>query len=582
VTERWLANRRILSQVEHLTMLDQITRAIAERHDLRSIYQVVAGRIESDLPADLCCVCRYVAETHTLTVECVGPAAQAAGEVLPLAEHDVIEVMDNGLARVAAGHLVHERHLDRIPLAFTQRLAGGGLMSLVMAPLRSESRVFGAIVVARRTAEGFTSGECEFLRQTAEHVALGANQAQLHSSLQEAYDDLRQSQQAVTQLERLRAMSEMASGVAHDINNALSPVLLYAEVLLAQEQNLSDRAREYLGMMQYSIRSVSETVSRIREFSRPQERGRTPVSVELNGLVEQAVAFTHARWGDIAMRHGSTIDAVVELASDLPTVLGVDNEIRDALTNLILNAADALPTGGTITLRTWTAASDTGYPMAVIEVRDNGVGMDAETVRRCLEPFYTTKGDRGTGLGLAMVFGTMQRHGGRIEIDSAPGQGTAVLLHFPAEVVIPDVPHERPSTAAPARSLRVLVVDDDPSLLRSLETVLKVDGHEPVVAVGGEQGLAAFRRSRDEGPRIDAVITDLGMPKVDGRQVAAGVKALSPETPVILLTGWGRRLLAENDIPPHVDRVLSKPPTLDDLRAALTQVTAAGRPEPGP
>ena len=578
VTDRWHANRRILKQVEHLTMLDQITRAIAERHDLRSIYQVVAGRIETDLPADLCCVCQYDGASRSLTVLCTGPGASSFGEASPLAERDVLEVVENGLARVTSGQLVYEQHIETMPLAFTKRLSAAGLSSLVMAPLRSESRVFGAVIVARRDPGGFSSGECELLRQTAEHVALAANQAQLHGALQEAYDDLRQSQQTVTQLERLRAMSEMASGVAHDINNALSPVLLYAELLLSQEPDLSDRAREYLGMIQQSIRSVSETVSRIREFSRPQERGRTPAPVDLNDLVQRAVSFTQARWGDIAMREGSTIEADLDLASDLPTVLGVDNEIRDALTNLILNAADALPNGGTIGLRTRRLGESVGgeRPAAVVEVSDTGIGMDEDTARRCLEPFFTTKGELGTGLGLAMAFGTMQRHGGRIDITSAIGEGTTVRLTFPGESEDALESDEPGSALRPPQQLRLLLVDDDPVLLRALNAVLKMDGHDTVATAGGEAGLVAFRRSVEEGSPFDAVITDLGMPRVDGRQVAAGIKTLSPSTPVILLTGWGRRLLAENDIPEHVDQVLSKPPTLEDLRGALAR--AAGGP----
>lgn len=582
VTGKWAANRRILSQVEHLTMLDQITRAIGERHDLASIYNVVAARIETDLGVELCGVCRYDEVAHALTVTALGPGARGLVPA-PLVEGDVLEVVENGLARVARGQVVHEREITGIPLVFTRRLAAAGLRSLAMAPLRSESRVFGALVAARRDPQGFTSVECEFLRQIAEHVALGANQAQLHGALQEAYDDLRQSQQTVTQLERLRAMSEMASGVAHDINNALSPVLLYAELLLAQETGLSERAREYLTRVQHAIRSVAETVSRIREFSRPHERGRTPVPVDLNELLHQSLAFTQARWGDIALRQGVTIEAVERPAGDLPPVLGVDNEIRDALTNLILNAADAMSGGGTLTVltRRLSDANGGGRPMAVIEVTDTGVGMDEATVRRCMEPFFTTKGDRGTGLGLAMVYGTMQRHGGRMEIESRPGAGTTVRLYFPAETAtaIAEIPATVPGE--PTGALRLLVVDDDIVLLRSLEEVLSVDGHVVTAAGGGDAGLAAFRAALERGEPYDAVLTDLGMPKVDGRQVAAGVKALSPATPVILLTGWGRRLVAENDIPAHVDRVVSKPPTREDLHGVLAQLTARNRTSGG-
>jgi CheY-like chemotaxis protein len=227
-----------------------------------------------------------------------------------------------------------------------------------------------------------------------------------------------------------------------------------------------------------------------------------------------------------------------------------------------------MPEGGTLTLRTRLLA-DAQRPAVAVEVIDSGTGMDEATRRRCLEPFFTTKGERGTGLGLAMVFGMVQRHGAEIEIDSAPGAGTTVRLVFAVPTAVQ--PEAEPA-AGEARSLaplRLLLVDDDPILLQSLRDALETDGHSVVMAGGGEAGIAAFGAARADAEPFAAVITDLGMPYVDGRRVAAAVKQASPETPVILLTGWGQRLVAESDIPPHVDRVLAKPPRLREVRAAL-------------
>jgi len=195
--------------------------------------------------------------------------------------------------------------------------------------------------------------------------------------------------------------------------------------------------------------------------------------------------------------------------------------------------------------------------------------MDEETQRRCLEPFFTTKGERGTGLGLAMVYGTVQRHGADMGIDSKVGAGTTVYLSFPVSartVTLLTGPGEAP--AVPSR-LRILVVDDDPLLVKSLRDVLEADGHVVTTASGGQAGIDAFSGAQARGQVFDVVITDLGMPYVDGRKVASAIKTVSPATPVILLTGWGRRLMVEGDVPPHVDRVLSKPPRLGELREAL-------------
>jgi CheY-like chemotaxis protein len=198
--------------------------------------------------------------------------------------------------------------------------------------------------------------------------------------------------------------------------------------------------------------------------------------------------------------------------------------------------------------------------------------MDEDTRRRCLEPFYTTKGERGTGLGLAMVYGMIQRHSAELDIESAPGQGTTVRLSFPADTSSLVSAANQSQSAPPVRRLRILLVDDDPMLIKSLQDTLQEDGHVVAATHGGQAGIDAFAAGQKRGERFDIVITDLGMPHVDGRKVASSIKALCAETPVILLTGWGQRLIAANDIPAHVDKVLSKPPRLQELRAALSEL----------
>ena len=470
-----------------------------------------------------------------------------------------------------SGELVYEPDIGTAQFPFPRLLARSGLRALVLAPLRSESRVFGVLVAARRAAEAFSSVECEFLRQLSEHIALASAQAQLHGALQQAYDDLRQTQQVVMQEERLRALGQMASGIAHDINNALSPVSLYTDSLLETEPNLSPRARGYLETIQRAVEDVALTVARMREFYRKRELQIDLAPVDANQLVRQVLDLTRARWSDMPLQHGIAIQPLTELADDLPKIMGVESELREALTNLVFNAVDAMPDGGSLTLRTRRAGNGE-HASVVVEVTDNGIGMDEETRQRCLEPFFTTKGERGTGLGLAMVFGTVQRHSADFEIESAPGAGTTMRLVFTVPGVVTDAPARSAAIPDALRRLRLLLIAADPVLLKSLGDALKTDGHAIVTANGGENGIAAFRSSLDQGARFAAVITDLGMPYVDGRRVAAAVKAASPATPVIMLTGWGRRLLADGDIPPHVDRVLAKPPKLRELREALGQL----------
>jgi len=585
ITERKQADEKLRSQLSRLNLLSRTTRAIGERLDLASIFQVVVRSLEENLPIDFGCICLYDHAKEVLTVISVGARSEALSVDLAMTSQASIPIDQNGLSRCVRGELVYEPDIEDLQFPFPQRLARGGLRSLVIAPLLVENKVFGVLVAARTPAQSFSSGECEFLRQLSEHVGLAAHQAQLYTALQQAYDDLRQSQHTVMQQERLRALGQMASGIAHDINNALSPVSLYTESLLETEANLSVRAREYLVTIQRAIDDVAETVARMREFYRPREPQLALAAVHLNRLVQQVIDLTRARWSDMPQQRGSVIQLRTELTPDLPSIMGAESEIRDALTNLIFNAVDAMPGGGTLTVRTRVteiaAEEEAERPTSQyvnIEIQDSGTGMDEETRRRCLEPFFTTKGERGTGLGLAMVYGMVERHSAEIQIDSVLGQGTTVRIIFLVSTSTASTSAQPYNPAAPVRRLRLLLVDDDPLLIKSLRDTLEGDGHLITAADGGQAGIDKFCAALQRPEAFDAVITDLGMPHVDGRQVAAAIKAASPSTPVIMLTGWGQRLIEEGDIPSHVNRVLSKPPKLRELRIALAECLPAGMP----
>jgi signal transduction histidine kinase/ActR/RegA family two-component response regulator len=535
----------------------------------------VLRSLEDNLGIEFACVCLYQAEPQLLTVNSVGERSQELGRKIDIAEGAQIEVDENGLSRCVRGELVYEPDITGSRFPFPMRLAGAGLSSFVAAPLLIENEVLGALLVARRPAEAFSSDDCEFLRQLSSHVALASHQARLYGALQVAYQDLRQTQQTVMQQERLRALGQIASGIAHDINNALSPAALYTQSMLAHEANLSERARDQLGVIQRAIEDVSRTVQRMRAFYMPRGLELTLAPVEVNQIILQVVDLTRARWANMPLERGIVIHVNTDLEPGLPHILGAENEIRDALTNLLLNAVDAMPEGGDITFRT---RSDSRDGNVIIEVQDTGVGMSETTRSRCLEPFFTTKGERGTGLGLPMVFGMIQRHGGELEIDSELGHGTTMRLIIPrAPTGVTSQERQLPGRTGP---LNLLLIDDDPLLLRSLRDALELDNHQVVSAEGGQAGIDAFADALHSGKEFDAVITDLGMPYVDGRKVAARIRQMSARVPIIMLTGWGHRLIATDETPEHVSRVLSKPPKMSDLRATLAElVPSGGKPD---
>jgi signal transduction histidine kinase len=260
------------------------------------------------------------------------------------------------------------------------------------------------------------------------HLQLHGQNQTLEMKVAERTRELRESQQQVVAQERLRAFGEMAGGIVHDFNNALMSVIGYSEILLNDDDMLRDfkTAREFLQIMNTAGQDASQVISRLRDFYRPREVTDVFARVNLNEVIEQAVPLTQPKWKGQALADGRTIKVELDLAK-LPPISGNAAELREVATNLIFNAVNAMPAGGTITLR-----SSTNDGQAVLEVSDTGEGMSEEVRTRCLEPFFSTKGEKGTGLGLSMVFGIIQRHEGSIEIQSTPGVGTTFRIRLPA------------------------------------------------------------------------------------------------------------------------------------------------------
>src|SRR3990170_2350347 len=579
VAQRKQAEDAMRQQLSRISLLNQITRAIADRQDLESIFRILLRRLEDDLPAALGMVFLYDEKSDVLTVAAASQRTRPLAAAMSLPKGATLPVDQTGLRAGVQGETVYVPDMARADAELPRKLAEHSLGSMIVTPLSAEGKTFGMLVLARPEERGFSSTEGEFLRSLSEHVALAAHLIRLHENLQRAYEDLRETQQAVMQQERLRALGQMASGIAHDINNALSPVVGFSELLLEKEANLSEKAKSYLNSIKIAGTDIAHIIARMREFYRQREADEALASVNLNRVVHQVIELTRPRWHDIPLEHGIVIEIKTDLRDSLPRVMGVETELREALTNLVFNALDAMPEGGTMTIHTdvWVrpyGANGKIPPTHVIlEVIDTGTGMDEETCRRCLEPFYSTKGERGTGLGLAMVFGITQRHEGEIDIESEVGKGTTIRLIFPIHEPVQASAAAGPEAAAPLRALRILSIDDDPMLRHLLNQMLESDGHTVEVADGGQEGLDAFRTARERGEPFDVVITDIGMPYMDGREVSRTVKRESPTTPVIMLSGWGRQMKTEGDVPAQADYVLSKPPRIHELRQALSKVS---------
>jgi CheY-like chemotaxis protein/anti-sigma regulatory factor (Ser/Thr protein kinase) len=282
--------------------------------------------------------------------------------------------------------------------------------------------------------------------------------------------------------------------------------------------------------------------------------------VDLNELVREVVELTRSRWRDEAQMRSLTIDVDVELG-DIARVAGEAPALREVVMNLIFNAIDALPQGGRISIKTWS-----GGDWVFCAVADDGVGMDDEVRRRALEPFFTTKGPQGTGLGLSVANSVVQRHGGELSLRPNDGRGTVVTLRLPRAAGGAAAVEPAPTPAGP--TLRILVVDDEQVVRETLADSLAEDGHTVVMAVSGPEGLARLA----DGVKVDVVVTDLGMPEMTGWDVARAIRTRYPGLPVGLITGWAVALDISDEERRAVDFIIAKPYTTEALRAVLAGI----------
>ena len=406
------------------------------------------------------------------------------------------------------------------------------------------------------------------LKETNGRLQDGIGERQrVEKELRDALGQLRDTQSQVFRQERMRAMGEMASGIAHDFNNALSPIVSFSGMFLDSPDSLDDteQALEDIRLIHTASQDATNVVKRLREFYREPDLDQETQELNVNQLVEQSVALTEPMWRGQSQARGVTIDVRTDL-QEVPAVAGNESEFREALTNLIINAADALNQDGMITIGT---RSDNEH--AVIEVSDTGSGMSEEVRMRCLDPFFSTKGSQGTGMGLAMVYGIIERLRGTIDIASEEGKGTTFTIRLPFgnRSGDPKEQAEKRQDLEVARPLLVLVVDDDPRGRAVLERVLKADGHSVELAADGQEGLQAF----EEG-KFDLVVTDRAMPNMNGDLMAAAIRQAAPEVPVIMVTGFGDLMAGNSERPENIDIVVAKPIDPRELREAVMKLTS--------
>ena len=418
-----------------------------------------------------------------------------------------------------------------------------------LVPVQSEGAVAGLLLLT------FEVTELVYARQEAD--------AARHDA-EDALAAVRATQSQMIQMEKMRAVGELAQGVAHDINNSLMVVLGYTDLA---EGDVDDPAalEGHLATIRKAAQDASSTVQRLNRFAK---RGIATHGdqTDINEVVKDVVQMTRPRWRDAANKEGSSYTVEVD-AQPVPPIIGEPSGLREVLINMIHNALNAMPNGGTLKLST-RPHGDKGVE---IEIADTGAGMTPEVMSRIFDPFFTTRGVEGTGLGLAVSWTIIERHGGTIQVESEPGLGTRFLIRLPISL------SERPISVRPAPlplpnaapGTPVLVVDDEPLVSGVLSSILGRHGYRVTIASSAPEAL---EKLREPGASFQLVMTDHGMPGMNGLQMTAEIKRAHPDLPVLLLTGWGDSILQTNVVEARPDAVLGKPINQSDLLQALSKL----------
>ena len=433
--------RRSMQQAERTTALADVARLLSETLDVEIVGRRIADSTRELLNVHHAVIFRLEVESGSLVV------LTATEELAGALGRDIR--FPKGIG--AVGRAVEERTVVASPNALTdariimtpelrRSIEGAPWRAVLAVPLLVGDRVIGAIGIGDREGRVFEADEIRFAEAFAAQAALALENAKLYGEARRAYEDLSRAQEELLRAETLRAVGQLAAGAAHHLNNLLSVVLgrLHLGLMKCEDPRL----RAQLETAERAAGDGADVVRRLLRFSRRQTEPEC-VSIDLNELAAEVIELTRPRWQNECLAQGIIVDVRLE-RGDIPTIAGDPTSLREVLLNLIFNAVDAMPDGGRITITTWASEGD-----ACCQVSDTGIGMSPDIRRRVLEPFFTTKGVKSTGLGLSVAYGIVQRHGGTIGIESEPGHGAVVTLRLPSGAPVNEPPRTAPSPMAP-------------------------------------------------------------------------------------------------------------------------------------
>ncbi len=433
------------------------------------------------------------------------------------------------------------------------RLRMSGIEAFCCLPLCAQGEQLGALIINYQGPHKFSQTELHISTILADQAAAALlNVRNLLS--------VKRLEQQLVRSDQLANLGQLASGITHDFNNLLLGILGLSEVLLTKSADQDDR--HLLEMLRQSALDGAQMIRQLQALgSGKRETSFEPV--EITKILQDVLELTQSRRANETLPQNAPIEVVFE-ADPLPPFSGNPTELREVFTNLILNALDAMPQGGTLGIK----IQDCREKGEVwISVRDNGTGMTEEIKQHLFEPFFTTKANDGHGLGLSVSQSIIARHEGSIEVESRPNNGSCFTIKLPLK---PAAQTPTPlKITSPVRPLRVLVVDDDPKLLYILKRILEIDHHEVTVTGSGQEAVKLFTGQPDS---FDLVLTDINLKDLNGWQIAQAIRLVRPDLPLIIISGSATALQPEKLRHYAITDVITKPYSLEDLQGVIRKV----------
>ena len=463
--------------------------------------------------------------------------------------------------------IIHNTLKDSRFASWAGRAAEEKFLSVIALPLSDDLGVIGCLAIYSEEEDVFDAEEVTLLRELATNLAYGISTLRIRSEHERSQAEVYSLEEQLRQAQKMESLGQLAGGVAHDFNNLLTVIRGYAELALPAKPGDDGLRRKLTEIMKGSDRAQA-LVSQLLAFSRKQIL--KPSVLDLNHVVIEISNLLPRLIGE---------DIHIDVRSDqqLRRIMADPNQLQQVLLNLAVNARDAMPAGGTLCFQTENAALPVASKFekitegVLLTVSDTGSGIPPELLARIFEPFFTTKErGKGTGLGLAMVYGTVSQSGGQIEVDSAPGKGTTFKIYFPAtdELMSPCPIENRVLPRIPAYGT-ILLVEDEPSLRELISDYLGIAGFTMITATNGADGLAKAKSHK--GP-IHLVISDVIMPVMGGREMADQLKLSHPATPILFMSGYMDDAAARRSVSEHRDHYLEKPFELNSLARKVGEV----------